>query len=78
MNRIHVERMIQRRAAGLGMTVRIGCHTFPATVITAYLEAGGTLKNAQAMATHESPRTTKLYNRTVDEIAVDEIERIAI
>ena len=52
--------MIQRRAADLGMRVKIGCHTFRATGITAYLEAGGTLENAQAMAAHESPRTTKL------------------
>jgi integrase len=43
MNRIDAWRMIQRRAAGLGMKVRIGCHTFRATGITAYLEAGGTL-----------------------------------
>jgi integrase len=40
------------------MRVKIGCHTFRATGITAYLEAGGTLENAQAMAAHESPRTT--------------------
>ena len=39
-------------------------------------EAGGTLENAQAMAAHESPRTTKLYDRTDDEITLDEVERI--
>jgi integrase len=78
MNRVDAWRMIQRRAEGLGMRVRIGCHTFRATGITAYLEAGGTLENAQAMAAHESPRTTKLYDRTGDEITLDEIERIAI
>jgi integrase/recombinase XerD len=78
MNRIDAWRMIQRRAAGLGMKVRIGCHTFRATGITAYLEAGGTLENAQAMAAHESPRTTKLYDRTGDEITLDEVERITI
>ena len=44
----------------------------------AYLEAGGTLENAQAMAAHESPRTTKLYDRTGDEITLDEVERITI
>jgi integrase len=54
------------------------CHTFRATGITAYLEAGGTLENAQAMAAHESPRTTKLYDRTGDEITLDEVERITI
>jgi integrase len=38
--------MIQRRAAERGTRARIGCHTFRATGITAYLEAGGTLENA--------------------------------
>ena len=71
-------RIVQRRAEGLGLKVRIGCHTNRATGITAYLEAGGTLENAQAMAAHESPRTTKLYDRTGDEITLDEVERIAI
>jgi hypothetical protein len=49
-----------------------------ATGITAYLEAGGTLENAQAMAAHESPRTTKLYDHTGDEVTLDEVERITI
>ena len=61
-----------------GFRLKIGCHTFRATGITAYLEAGGTLENAQAMAAHESPRTTKLYDRTSDEITLDEVERIVI
>jgi site-specific recombinase XerD len=78
MNRVDAWRMIQRRAGGLGLRVKIGCHTFRATGITAYLEAGGTLENAQAMAAHESPRTTKLYDRTGDEITLDEVERITI
>ena len=34
-----------------------------ATGITAYLEAGGTLESAEAMAAHEGPRATKLYDR---------------
>ena len=55
-----------------------GCHTFRATGITAYLKAGGTLENARTMAAHESPRTTKLYNRTADVITFDEIEPIVI
>jgi integrase/recombinase XerD len=78
MNRVDAWRMVQRRAADLGMRIKVGCHTFRATGITAYLEAGGTLENAQAMAAHESPRTTKLYDRTGDEITLDEVERIAI
>jgi hypothetical protein len=46
--------------------------------MTAYLEAGGTLENAQAMAVHEIPRTTKLYDRTGDEITLGGVERIKI
>lgn len=65
-------------AAAAGFTVRINCHTFRATEITASLEAGGTLENAQTMAAHESPRTTKLYDRTGDAITLDEVEGITI
>jgi len=32
----------------------------------------------QQTAAHESPRTTKLYDRTSDQITLDEIERIAV
>ena len=56
-----VRRRARRRPAS---RVKLGCHVFRATGITAYLEAGGSLENAQAMAAHESPRTTKLYDRT--------------
>jgi site-specific recombinase XerD len=78
MNRVDVWRMIQRRALDAGLDAEICCHTFRATGITAYLENGGTLENAQNMAAHESPRTTKLYDRTGDEITLDEIEKISI
>jgi integrase/recombinase XerD len=54
------------------------CHTFRATGITAYMENGGLLENAQMMAAHESPRTTKLYDRTADEITIEEVEKITI
>ena len=78
MNRIDAYRMARRRTAEAGLKGKLGCHVFRATGITAYLEAGGTLENAQAMAAHESPRTTKLYDRTGDEITLDEVERITI
>jgi site-specific recombinase XerD len=78
MHRVDVWRMIRRRAKGAGLDAEICCHTFRATGITAYLDNGGTLENAQLMAAHESPRTTKLYDRTGDEITLGEVERIAI
>jgi site-specific recombinase XerD len=73
-----VLRMIKRRAVAAGLPRSTGCHTFRATGITAYLENGGTIEKAQAIAAHESPRTTKLYDRTSDTLTLDEIERIAI
>jgi integrase/recombinase XerD len=78
MNRVDAYRMIRRRTAEAGFKNRLGCHVFRATGITAYLERGGTLENAQAMAAHESPRTTKLYDRTGDQITLDEVEKIQI
>jgi integrase/recombinase XerD len=78
MDRRDAWSMIRRRARSAGLPERTCCHTFRATGITAYLENGGTIENAQAIAAHESPRTTKLYDRTSDEITLDEIERIRI
>jgi site-specific recombinase XerD len=78
MHRVDAYQMVRRRTAEAGLNGKLGCHVFRATGITAYLEAGGTLENAQAMAAHESPRTTKLYDRTGDEITLDEVERIQI
>jgi integrase/recombinase XerD len=78
MHRVDAYEMVRRRTAEAGFKGKLGCHVFRATGITAYLEAGGTLENAQAMAAHESPRTTKLYDRTGDEITLDEVERINI
>jgi len=78
IHRIEVLAMIKRRARQAGLPETISCHTFRATGITTYLENGGTIENAQQIAAHESPRTTKLYDRTSDAISLDEIERIII
>jgi integrase len=78
MHRNDVLRMIKRRGRGMAVPPGICCHTFRATGITAYLENNGTIEKAQAIAAHESPRTTKLYDRTEDSISLDEIERILI
>jgi site-specific recombinase XerD len=78
MHRVDVFRMIKKRAEQAGLSSDACCHTFRATGITAYLENGGTIENAQAIAAHESPRTTKLYDRTNDQITLDEVERIGI
>lgn len=78
LDRFEAHKMIKRRAGEAGLPKEITCHIFRATGITAYLENGGTIEHAQAIAAHESPRTTKLYDRTSDAISLDEIERIVI
>ena len=77
ISRVDVFRMIKRRVTAVGLG-EANCHTFRATGITAYLLNGGTLERAQAIAAHESPRTTKLYDRTADEVTVEDIEKIGI
>lgn len=70
--------MVKRRAKAAGLSESTCNHTFRTTGITAYLGNGGTIENALAIAANESPRTTNLYDRTSDEITLDEIERILI
>jgi integrase/recombinase XerD len=60
MSRVEVFLMVKRRARIAGLPPSTCCHTFRATGVTAYLSNGGTLENAQAIASHESPRTTTL------------------
>jgi integrase/recombinase XerD len=71
-------RMIKRRAKAVGLPDTVCNHTFRATGITAYRANGGTLEHAQEIANHASPKTTKLYDRTSDQITLDEVERIDI
>lgn len=78
MSERDVLRAVKRHARAIGLPGEICCHTFRATGITNYMANGGTLEIAQAIAAHESPRTTKLYDRTSDELSLDEIERIRI
>jgi len=70
--------MIRRRAKAAGIATEVGCHTFRATGITAYLKNGGTLEKAAVMANHASTRTTQLYDRRSDDVSLDEVERILI
>jgi integrase len=78
MSRREAHNMIRRRATAAGINAPVSPHSFRAAGITIYLENGGTLETAQKIAAHESPRTTKLYDRTNDQLTLDEIERIAV
>ena len=78
MSRVDVFRMVKRRVKAAELGDAANCHTFRASGITAYLLNGGTLERAQAIAGHESPRTTQLYDRTADDITVEDIEQIRV
>ena len=59
------------RATGLGAWVLINENWY-------YLKNGGTLERAAQMANHASTRTTQLYDRRVEEVTLDEVERILV
>lgn len=76
LSRVDAWKMIKRRALLAGIKEDVSPHSFRGSGITLYLESGGSLEHAQAIADHASPRTTKLYDRTGDQLSLDEIERI--
>lgn len=78
LRRQRVWDIVKRRARAAGLSPDVCCHSFRASGITNYLDHGGTLERAAAIAGHASTRTTQLYNRLDDEITLDEIERILI
>jgi integrase/recombinase XerD len=70
--------MIRGRAIDAASLPPLSYHSFRATGITVYLENNGTLETGQKIAAHESPRTTKLCDRTDDQLTLDEIEKISV
>ena len=78
LRRFVVYNMIKRRAKSAGLPETTTCHTFRATGITTYLENGGSLEEARKIAAHGSSQTTRLYDRTQDQVTLGEIERIRI
>jgi site-specific recombinase XerD len=73
-----IRKRAQKRAQAVGIFAPVGNHSFRATGIRTYLANGGALEHAQEMAAHESPRTTKLYDRTTERLTQDEAERIRL
>jgi integrase len=71
-----VYRMLRRRAKAAGIQTEISAHTARATGITSYLENRGTLEQAQDIAAHADPRTTRLYDRRHVRVERSEIERV--
>jgi integrase/recombinase XerD len=78
MAREDILAMIKRRAKVATLRYCTCYHTFRATDIHDLHAKWRHARSAQQIAAHASPRTTKLYDRTQDEISLDEVERIRI
>ncbi|QOJ18595.1 MAG: tyrosine-type recombinase/integrase [Phycisphaeraceae bacterium] len=78
MNRAMVANIIRTRSRQAGIETIATPHTMRATAITNYLENGGNLEVARRIARHKSINTTRLYDRTGDELKLTEVERVNI
>ncbi|KAI94724.1 integrase [Rhodomicrobium udaipurense JA643] len=78
LHRVEAWAMVRRRAQAAGLKTAVVNHTFRATGITSYLENGGVLERARAMANHSSTRTTQLYDRRNDRATLDDVELIRL
>jgi hypothetical protein len=74
---LHLRAAIRKRGQGGGFSHSSRMSHLAATGITIYLENDGRLEHAQQMAGYKSPRTTKLYDRTKDEITLSEMDSLA-
>ncbi len=78
IDRKTVWKMIRTRATACGIKKRLRCHSFRATGITEYMNAGGSLDVAQTIAGHAQLSTTKIYDRSKDRITIEEVERVKL
>ncbi len=76
MTRNDALHMIRRRAKAAEIATKISPHSFRATGITLFCADGGSIDEAQQMAAHADPRTTRLYDRSRDQVSVEAVDRI--
>jgi integrase/recombinase XerD len=78
MNRIDAWRMIQRRAGGLGMKVRIGCHTFRAPASRLTLKPVARWRTPRQWLPTKARAQRSSMTAPATRITLDEVERISI
>ena len=78
LDRRSVLKLVEKRARTSGILKRVCCHSFRATGVTEYMNSGGTIEIAQRIAGHTSPATTRIYDRSEDQLTLEEIERVQI
>ena len=78
LDRRSVLKLVEKRAKASGILKGVCCHSFRATGVTEYMNSGGTIEIAQRIAGHTSPSTTRIYDRSGDQLTLQEIERVQI
>ena len=71
-------RMMKRRLRDAGLSTRFSPHSFRVTTITDLLEQGVPLADVQYLAGHADPRTTRLYDRRMQRVTRNIVERISV
>jgi integrase/recombinase XerD len=70
--------IVKRRCAVVGLPPDICNHSFRATGMTLFFEAGGELEAGRQLAGHANVKTTQLYNRSGDKKRKAEVERVQL
>lgn len=78
MTGLDVWRMLKRRLKDAGLPAGLSPHSFRVATITDLLENGASLEEAQHLAGHADPRTTRLYDRRQKRVTRNLVERITI
>jgi site-specific recombinase XerC len=70
--------IVKRRCAAVGLPSDICNHSFRATDMTLFFEAGGEIEARRQLAGHANVKTTQLYNRAGDKKRKAEVERVQL
>ena len=71
-------RVMKRRLQDAGLSTRYSPHSFRVTTTTDLLEQGVPLADVQYPAGHADPRTTRLYDRRMQRVTRNIVERISV
>ena len=75
---LDVCRILKRRLRDAALPLNLSPHSFRVATITDLLKQGIPLEDAQYLAGHADPRTTRLYDRRQRQVTRNTVERISI
>jgi site-specific recombinase XerD len=75
---VDICRMVKRRLRDAGLPSNLSPHSFRVATLTDLLLQGVSLEDAQYLAGHADPRTTRLYDRRQRQVTRNTVERISI